>query len=75
MSDVAFENKDMTLKAVEELFRKRRADISSKICKNYVKHVKHVEKSYWSTDRITGAKLDRLQIVLDAEDNKDDNDR
>ena len=30
----------MTLKAVEELFRKRRADISSKACKNYVKHVK-----------------------------------
>ena len=36
MSDGARENKDMTLKAVEELFRKRRADISSKVCKNYI---------------------------------------
>ena len=50
------------------------ADISSKICKNYLKHVKHVEKSYWKTDRIIGAKLDRLLIALEAKDNKDDND-
>ena len=61
-------NKEMTLKAV------CCADISSKICKNYVKHVKHVEKSYWKTDRIKGAKLDRLQIASEAKDNKDDND-
>ena len=42
-----------------------------KLCKN----VKHVEKSYWKTDRIIGAKLDRLQIALEAKDNKYDNDR
>ena len=64
----------MTLKAVEQLLRTRCADISSKICKNYVKHVKHVEKSYWKTDRIIGAKLGRSQIALEAKDNKDDND-
>ena len=64
----------MTLEAVEELFRKCVADILSKICKNLLKHVKHVEKSYWKTDRIIGAKLDRLQIALGAEDNKDDSD-
>ena len=52
----------MTIKAVEELFRKRRADISSKVCKNYVKHVKHVEKPHWETDRIMGAKLDMYVI-------------
>ena len=74
MSDVARQNKEMTLKAVEELFRKRCADISPKICKNYVKHVKHVEKSYCITDRIIGAKLDRLQIALEVKDNKYDND-
>ena len=74
MSDVARQNKEMTLKAVEELFRKRVADILSKICKNYVKHVKHVEKSYWRTDRIIGSKLDKLQIALEAEDNKDNSD-
>ena len=74
MSDSARQNKDMTLKAVEELFRKLRTDVASKICKNNLKHVKHVDKSYWKTDRIIGAKLDRLQIALEAEDNKDDSD-
>ena len=64
----------MTLKAAEELFRKRCAEISSKMCKNCVEHVKHVEKSYWKTDRIIDAKLDKLQIALEVEDNKDDND-
>ena len=59
MSDVGRENKDMTLKAVEELFSKRRVDVSSKVCKNYVKPIKHMEKSYWKTDKIIGAKLDR----------------
>ena len=48
--------------------------MSSKICKTYVKHVKHVEKSYWKSDRMIGAKLDRLLIALEAEDNKDDDD-
>ena len=74
MSDVARQSRHMTLKAVEELFRKRRTDISSKICKNYLKHVKHLEKSYWKTDSIIGTKLNRLQIALEAEDNKDDSD-
>ena len=74
MSDVARQNKEMTLKPVEELFRKRVADILSKICKNYIKHVKHVEKSYWKTDRIIDAKLDKLQVALEAEDNKDNSD-
>ena len=32
-----------------------------------------MEKSYWKTDRITGTKLDKLQIALDVEDYKDDN--
>ena len=36
--------------------------------------VKHVEKSYWKTDRIIDAKLDKLQIALEVEGNKDDND-
>ena len=50
----------MTLKAVEELFRKRRADIISRTCNTYVKHVKHAEKSYWKTERMIFVKLDRL---------------
>ena len=32
-----------------------------------------MEKSYWKTDRIIDAKLDKLQIALEVEDNKDDN--
>ena len=33
-----------------------------------------MEKSSWKTDKIIDAKLDKLQITLEAEDNKDDND-
>ena len=33
-----------------------------------------MEKSYWETDRIVDTKLDKLQIALEVEDNKDDND-
>ena len=33
-----------------------------------------MEKSYWKTGRIIDTKLDKLQIALEAEDNKDDND-
>ena len=34
-----------------------------------------MEKPYWKIDRIIGAKLDRLEIALEAEDNnKDGND-
>ena len=45
----------------------------SKICKNCVEHVKHVEKSYWKTDRTIDTKLDKLRIALKVEDNKDNN--
>ena len=60
MSDVAHENKEMTLKAVDELFRKRNDGpiFHQRDVKNYVKHVKHMEKPYWKTDRIIGVKLD-----------------
>ena len=33
-----------------------------------------MEKPYWKTDRIIDATLDKLQIALEVEDNKDDND-
>ena len=32
-----------------------------------------MKKSYWKTDRAIDTKLDKLQIVLEVEDNKDDN--
>ena len=50
-----------------------KAEISSKICKNCVEHVKHVEKSYWKTDRTIHPKFDKLQITLEVEDNKNNN--
>ena len=31
--------------------------------------VKHVEESYWKTDRIVDAKLDKLKIALNVNDN------
>ena len=55
------------------IFISFKAEISSNICKNYVEHVKHVEKSYWKTDRTIDTKLDKLRIALEVEDNKDDN--
>ena len=33
----------------------------------------NVAKSYWKTDRTIDTKLDKLQIALEVEDNKDDN--
>ena len=30
------------------------------------------DKSYWKTDRIIDAKLDKLKIALEVEDNRDD---
>ena len=66
---VALENKELTLNHLEELFRKRRAEISSTICKNCLEHFKHVEESYWKMDRIVDAKLDKLEIALDVNDN------
>ena len=50
-----------------------KAEISSKIYKNCVEHVKHVKKSYWKTDRTIDTKLNKLRIALEVEDNKDDN--
>ena len=47
------------------------AEISSKISKNCVEHVKHVEKSCWKTNRTIDTKIDKFQIALEVEDNKD----
>ena len=35
----------------------------SKICKNCLEHVEHVEKSYWKTDWTIDTKLNKLRIV------------
>ena len=59
---VTRENKEMTPESVEKLFRKRRAEITAEMCKKCVKHVEHVELSYWKTDRIIDLKMDQLEI-------------
>ena len=39
------------------------------VVKTCVEHVKRLEESYWKTDRIVDAKLDKLEIALDVNDN------
>ena len=62
------------LKSVEELFRKRRTEITAEVCRNCVEHVKHVKKSYWETDRILDEKLDKLEVSLESREDENDND-
>ena len=69
---VARENREMTLKSVEALFRERRSQITAEKCKKCIEHVKKVELFYWKTDRIVDQKMDKLEIVLDANDDESD---
>ena len=71
---VARENMETTLKSVEELFRKRRAEIKADICRNCLEHVKHVEKSYWETDRILDEKIHKLEVSLESREDESDTD-
>ena len=43
----------MTLESVENLFCRRRAEITAEMCKKCVEHVEHVELSYWKTNKIS----------------------
>ena len=63
---VACENKEMTLKSVEALFRERRSQITDEKCKKCIEHVEKVELSYWKTDRIIDQNMDKLEIAPDA---------
>ena len=72
---VALENREMTLKSVEALFRERRSQLLLKSARNVYKcieHVKKVELSYWKTDRIIDQKMDQLEIALDANEDESD---
>ena len=60
---VARENREMTLKYVEALFRE---GITAEKCKKCKEHVKKVELSYWKTDRIIDQTMDKFEIVLNA---------
>ena len=53
---VARENREMTVKSVEALFRERRSQITAEKCKKCIEHVKKVELSCGKTDRIIDKK-------------------
>ena len=67
---VARENREMTLKSVEVLFREQRSQITAEKCKKCIEHIKKVELSYWKTDRIIDQKMDKLEIALDANEDE-----
>ena len=69
---VARENREMTLKSVEALFRERGSQITAEKFKKCIEHVKKVELSYWKTDRIIDQKMDKFEIALDANEDESD---
>ena len=69
---VARENREMTVKSVEALFRERRSQITAEKCKKCINHVKKVELSYRKKDRIIDQKMDKLEIALDANEDESD---
>ena len=62
----------MTMKFAEELFRRRRDELTPEICKKCVDHVKEVENSYWKTDRIIDEKVDKLNIMDEDDTDSED---
>ena len=58
------EDREMTLKSVEALFRERRSQITAEKCKKCIEHIKKVELSYWKTDRIIDKKMDKLEMRM-----------
>ena len=57
---------------MENLFRKRREEINSEVCKNCIKHVRRVEEKYWETDRIIDEKVNRFIISVDGSEDQSD---
>ena len=69
---VACENREMTRKPVEALFRERRSQIIAEKCKKCIEHVKKVELSNWKTDRKIDEEMDEFEIALDANEDESD---
>ena len=55
------------------IFISLRPNFHQRFVKKLCRSVKHAEKSHWKTDKTINSKLDKLQIALEVEDNKDDN--
>ena len=65
-SYVATENKDMTLKSVEELFRKRHAELKDQpeFWKKCVEKVKRIEEDYRKSDISVDIQVEKLCVEL-----------
>ena len=63
---VAIENKDMTLKSVEELFRKRHAELKDQpeFWKKCVEKVKRIEEDYRNSDISVDIEVEKLCVEL-----------
>ena len=63
---VATENKDMTVKSVEELFRKRHAELKDQreFWKKCVEKVKRIEGDYWKSDISVDIQVEKLCVEL-----------
>ena len=57
---------------MENLFRKRREEINSEVCKTCIKHVRCVEETYWETDRTIDEKVNRFIISVGGSEDQSD---
>ena len=66
---VATKNKDMTLKSVEELFRKRHAELKDqpKFWKKCVEKVKRIEEDYRKSGISVDIQVEKLCVELHSE--------
>ena len=55
------------------IFISLRPKFHQRFVKKLRRSVKHAERSHWKTDKTINSELDKLQIALEVEDNKDDN--
>ena len=70
---VATENKDMTLKSVEELFRKRHAELKDQpeFWKKCVEKVKRIEEDYRKSDISVDIQVEKLCVELHPDSSSD----
>ena len=70
---VATENKDMTLKSVEELFRKRHAELKDqpKFWKKCVEKVKRIEEDCRKSDISVDIQVEKLCVELHPDSSSD----
>ena len=70
---VATENKDMTIKSVEELFRKRHAELKDQpeFWKKCVEKVKRIEEDYRKSDISVDIQVEKLCVELHPDSSSD----